>query len=67
MRDWSINLPSWAYHEGYRLMGGMGTYDELELWKDLRLVRRWSWPERTPSISELEEFLNEIESKKVSP
>ena len=61
MRDLSINLPSWAYHLGYRLEGGVGTYDELFLYKDFRVVRKWEWLERQPSIFEMEEIVGEVE------
>ena len=65
MRDFSINLPSWAVREGYRLEGGLGTYDELYLWKGFNLIKRWSYTERIPNIFELEEFINAVEGKEV--
>lgn len=57
MKDFSINLPSWAYNEGYRLEGGGGTYDELFLYKDGKVVKRWGWLERIPNIFEMEELI----------
>ena len=60
MKDFSVNLPSWAYCEGYQLMGGGGTYDELYLKKDGKVVRRWDWLDRVPNIFELEELIKEI-------
>jgi len=57
--DWSINLPSWAYREGYSLKGKCGTYDNLELWKDWVLIRRFKW-NRIPSIYEIEDIIKEI-------
>lgn len=65
MRDLSINLPSWACREGYRLEGGGGTFDEMYLWKGFDLVKRWTYLERIPNIFELEEFIREVESKEI--
>lgn len=62
MRDFSINLPSWAYNEGYRLEGGTGTWDELYLYKDMKLIKRWDWLAREPNIFEMEELIKEYES-----
>ena len=64
MKDFSIVLPSWAIRLGYKLEGGEGTYDEMFLYKDFRLVRKWSYLEKVPNIFELEAFINEIESQK---
>jgi hypothetical protein len=64
VRDLSINLPSWACREGYRLEGSCGTFGELYLLKDDKVVKYWSCSERSPSIFEMEELLNEIESQK---
>lgn len=58
--DWSINLPSWAYHLGYRLEGRRGTYDDLELYKDKKIVRMFEWYE-VPDIFEIEEIIREME------
>lgn len=58
--DWSINLPSWAYREGYTLRGKCGTYDYLELWKDWNLLQKFSW-NRIPNIFEIEEVIMESE------
>ena len=66
MRDFSVNLPSWAYNTGYRLEGGAGTYDELYLYKDGRVVKKWDWLERVPNISELEEFIEGLNSSTTS-
>lgn len=65
MRDFSIALPSWAVREGYRLEGGQGTYDELYLYKDLRLVKTWGYLDKVPNIFEMEELISDIESQKV--
>jgi len=62
MRDFSSQLPTWTYQIGYRLQGGTGTYDVLELYKGLRLVKRWDWLDEVPSIMELEEIVREVES-----
>ena len=67
MRDFSINLPSWAYNAGYRLEGGMGTYDELYLYKDGKVVRKWSWLERAPNIFELEEEIERLDNSATCP
>ena len=56
----SINLPTWAYNIGYRLEGEGGTYDDLYLCKDGRVVRL----EAIPNIFELEKLLAEVESQK---
>lgn len=64
MKDFSIVLPSWALRGGYRLEGGEGTYDELYLYKDFNLVKRWDYLEKVPNIFELEEILNALESQK---
>ena len=61
MKDFSFNLSTWAYQLGYRLQGGTGTYDELELYKENVLVRRWDWLDKVPNILELEEVINGIE------
>lgn len=66
MRDFSIVLPSWAVRLGYRLEGGEGTYDELYLFKDFRMVERWNYLDPVPNIFELENSINVLESKKVS-
>lgn len=63
MRDLSVNLPSWAYHLGYRLEGGMGTFDELFLYKGFRIVRTWTWLDRIPNLFEMEEVVKEIEER----
>ena len=34
------------------------------LYKDFRLVRKWSYLEKVPNIFELEDFINEIEGQK---
>lgn len=67
MRDFSINLPTWAIHEGYILEGGMGTYDELFLYKGFKMVKMWGWLDKVPNIFELEELINEIESEEIKP
>lgn len=61
MRDFSGNLPTWARQLGYRLEGGMGTWDELYLYKGFRVVKKWSWLEREPNIFEMEELINNYE------
>jgi hypothetical protein len=66
MKDFSINLPSWAYQLGYRLEGLEGTYDDLYLYKDREVVKRWLW-NRTPNIYEMEEVIKEIEYSNPSP
>lgn len=66
MRDFSIVLPSWAVRLGYKLEGGQGTYDELYLYKNLGLVRMWSYLEQVPNIFELECTLNELEGKEIT-
>lgn len=63
MRDFSVNLPSWAYHLGYRLEGGVGTFDELVLKKRFRIVKVWSWLDRTPNLFEMEEVVKEVEEQ----
>jgi len=67
MKDFSLCLPSWAVREGYRLEGGLGTFDELYLYKNSRLVRMWDILDEVPSIFEMEEIINEIEGKESSP
>lgn len=62
MRDLSFSLSTWAWQLGYRLQGGTGTYDVLELYKGFRLVRSWNWLERVPNIFELEETISDIEN-----
>lgn len=59
--DWSHNLPTWAYTLGYRLLGGMGTYDDLHLYKGRKLVKTWDWLSKDPSMIELEEIVRGIE------
>ena len=65
MRDWSTNIPSWAYREGYRLEGGQGTYDELFLIKRGKYLKRWNCTDRIPNIFEVEELINDFESQKI--
>ena len=60
MRDFSINLPSWALHAGYRLQSLAGTYDSLELWKGLEKIREFEF-DRIPSIFEMEDIIKELE------
>lgn len=60
--DWSINLPTWAYQEGYRLEGRRGTYDDLELYKNFRLIRKFGY-NKIPNIIEIEEVIDGIESQ----
>lgn len=62
--NYNINLPSWALHEGYSLEGLAGTYDDLELKKDGRFVRRFLWNE-IPSIFELEEIINGTKNEEI--
>lgn len=62
MRDFSINLPTWARQLGYRLEGGTGTYDELYLYKGPRVVKKWNWLERIPNIFEMEEIIYGLDS-----
>lgn len=66
MRDFSIVLPSWAVREGYRLEGGMGTYDELYLYKDWAMVEKWGYLDPIPNIFEMEDLIGEIENKKIT-
>ena len=61
MRDWSINLPSWAYQLGYRLQGGMGAYDKLELYRNSKTVRIFDYFE-VPNIIEIGEIIEQEES-----
>ena len=61
MRDWSINLPSWAYQLGYRLLGGMGAYDVLTLYRGPKIVRTFGYLE-VPNIIEIEEIIEQEES-----
>jgi len=61
VRDMSINLPTWAWYEGYRLEGDLGTVGDLYLYRDGTLVRAWRHPEEAPNIFELEEFLEGLE------
>jgi hypothetical protein len=68
MRDWSISLPTWAYNKGYRLVGGMGTYDSLYLVKDILDKDRWTYLQEwkyyeIPNIFEVKEAVIEIEDK----
>ena len=62
MRDYSINLPSWAYHLGYRLQGLGGTYDSLELWKGFELKRIFEF-DKIPNIYEIEDIIKELENE----
>lgn len=64
MRDFSINLPSWAIQLGYKLEGGEGTFDELYLYRDMKIVKKWNWLDRVPNIYEIEEVIQEIESRR---
>ena len=63
MKDFSSNLPSWAIHEGYQLLGGAGTFDELYLYKGFRLVKAWTCLEEIPNLFELEEMVSGIENE----
>ena len=60
MRDYSINLPSWAYYEGWRLEGLSGTYDSLMLRKGFNLKRVFEY-DKIPNIYEIEEIIKEVE------
>jgi len=60
MRDYSINLPSWAFNCGYSLQGLAGTYDSLELRKGFELIRVFEHYE-IPSIYEIESIIKELE------
>jgi len=64
VRDFSINLPSWAIQLGYKLEGGEGTFDELYLYRDMKIVKKWNWLDRVPNIYEIEEVIQEIESRR---
>ena len=66
MRDFSINLPSRAVQSGYTLEGLSGTYDDLDLKKDGKLVQRFLWNE-VPNIFGLEVIIDELESKETQP
>ena len=57
MRDFSINLPSWAVREGYRLNGGTGTYGDLYLFRNGNLIRWWEYPKSSPNILEMEDII----------
>jgi len=59
----SINLPSWATQKGYRLVGGEGTYDELYLYKDFKLLRMWDYTDQVPNILDMEDVINACENK----
>ena len=61
----SINLPSWAVREGYTLEGDLGTFGDLFLSKDEKIVREWICPEKSPNIFEMEEIIIELEGKEV--
>lgn len=61
MRDWSINLPTWALEKGYTLMGYSGQYDDLELWKRFDLIKRFEYY-KVPNIFEMEDIIEEVES-----
>lgn len=61
MRDFSINLPTWARQLDYRLEGGTGTYDELYLYKGFEVVKRWGWLEKIPNLFEMEEFIRGLD------
>lgn len=63
MKDFSINLPSWAIREGYSLEGGQGTYDDLFLSKDGSTVKTWWCSNKSPNIFEMEEIIHELESE----
>ena len=63
MRDYSINLPSWYYHIGYRLEGLGGTYDSLMLRKGFELKRVFEH-DQIPSIYEIEDIIKELEDEK---
>ena len=62
MKDYSINLPSWYYHAGWRLEGLSGTYDSLTLRKGLELKRVFEF-DAIPSIYEIEDILKELEEQ----
>ena len=61
MIDMSVNLPSWAYNEGYRLEGDLGTVGDLYLYKNGSVVQVWRYPKRVPNIFEMEEAIKEFE------
>ena len=63
MKDFSINLPSWAINLGYKLEGGRGTYDELFLYKRGYVVKKWGWLDNIPNIFEVEEVIKGYEAK----
>lgn len=66
MRDFSINLPSWAIRDGYKLVGGMGTYDDLYLYRHGILIRFWEYTAPLPNIYEMEEIVVKHKSQKDS-
>ena len=66
MRDFSINLPSWAVREGYSAQGSVGTYGELFLYKHRELIRWWDWGTPSPNIFEMEEIIANYKSKEVT-
>ena len=63
MADFSLNLPSWAIREGYKVKGEGGTYGSLLLYKGIRIVRVWGYDEPQPNIIEMEDFIQKNESK----
>ena len=58
--DWSINLPSWAIREGYRLEGNRGTYDNLYLQRHGRTIKVFDY-NKIPNIVEMEEIVRGLE------
>ena len=60
MHDMSLNLPYWARLQGYRLLGNYGTEGELYLYKGGDLMEVWRTRMETPSIIEIEEFIEDV-------
>lgn len=65
MRNLFLSLPYWARLLGYKLEGNLGTYGEMFLYKNSETIKKWSGGDKVPNIFELEDFIVEIEGKKV--
>lgn len=67
MRDMSSQLPTWAWYNGYRLYGEIGTFGDLYLVKDGNTIKVWSWFTEPPpyNICLLDELLTKLEEEQL--
>ena len=65
MKNLSWNLPYWARLLGYDLEGGSGTFDDMYLYKNHKIVKHWNYMDDIPNIFEMEDIILGAESQEI--